>query len=235
MAESDEMKSILRITRSGVAFSGSDADIEQARLDFEKQDWIRLPGLLDPELWNMLQPQIEASNQDKEKGVIYRDLNISDSAILLLLNNPQVFKLLEQITGCGHIGCFRGRTYRIEPGGNRQVEQTHYQTPYEILTGWHTDLNGTRRLALSINMNTEPYQGGVLSIREAETKRMLWELTNQGLGDGLLFRVDERLEHRVSEVEGTVTKRAFSGWFESEPDYRTLLAEGIASSIRKTV
>lgn len=226
---------MLRITRSGVVFSGSDADIERARVDFEQQDWIRLPGLLDPQLWNMLQQQIEASDLEEKKAGIYRDLNISDSAILLLLNNPEVFKLLERITDCGHIGCFRGRTYRIAPGANHHVEHTHYQTPYEILTGWHTDLNGTRRLALSINLNTVPYQGGVLRIREAKTKRMLCELTNYGLGDAILFRVDERLEHRVSEVEGTVTKTAFSGWFESEPDYRTLLAEGIASSLRKTV
>jgi hypothetical protein len=222
---------MLRITRSGIVFYGTDADIELARADFERQDWIRLPGLLDRELGNMLQEQLASSNLGKS-GTIYQDLNVSDSAILLLLNNAQLFKIIEKVTGCGHIGCFRGRTYRIVPGANPHEEINNYR---EILTGWHTDLNGTRRIALSINLNTEPYSGGVFRLRETTTGRMLCELVNSGFGNAILFRIDERLEHHVSEVEGTVTKTAFSGWFESEPDYRTLLAEGIARSLRKAV
>lgn len=218
-----------------MVFSGSDADIEHARGHFERHDWIRLPAVLDLELWNMIQEQLAASNLEGKTASIYPAFNVSDSALVLLLNNAQLFKIIEQITGCGHIGCLRGRIYRILPGANHHVDPTHHQTPYEILTGWHTDLNGTRLLALSINLNTEPYQGGGLSIREAKTRRMLCELTNPGFGDAILFRIDERLEHRVSDVEGTVAKIAFSGWFESEPDYRTLLAEGIARSLRKTM
>lgn len=226
------MKAIFRITRSGVVFSGSDGDLELARADFERQDWIRLPAVLDREFWNMIQQQVASNNFEEKTASIYRELNVSDSAILLLVNNAQLFKIIQQITGCGHIGCFRGRTYRIVPGVNHIDELNHY---HETLTGWHTDLNGRRLVALSINLNTEPFQGGVFSIREAKTRRMLGELTNSGFGDAILFRIDERLEHRVSDVEGTVTKTAFSGWFESEPDYRTLLAEGIARSLRKTV
>ncbi len=218
-----------------MVFFGSEADIERARSDFEQQDWVRLPAILDRELWNMIQEQLAASNLEGKTASIYPAFNVSDSALVLLLNNAQLFKIIEQITACGHIGCLRGRMYRIVPGANHHVELTHYQTPYEILTGWHTDLNGTRLLALSINLNTEPYQGGGLSIREAKTRRMLCELTNPGFGDAILFRIDERLEHRVSDVEGTVAKIAFSGWFESEPDYRALLAEGIARSVRKAV
>ena len=79
----------------------------------------------------------------------------------------------------------------------------------------------------------EIYQGGVLMIREGETKRILTELTNTGFGDAILFSVDANLEHRVSDVEGTAAKTALAGWFESEPDYRMLLAESIARSLRK--
>ena len=229
------MQKMLQITRSGMVFSGSDTEIELARANFKGQDWIRLPAILDPELWNMIQHQLQNGNSEEKTPGIYPEYNVIDSTLSLLLNNPKLFKLVEQITDCGHIGCLRGRTYRIVPGANHRVEETHYQTYYEILTGWHTDLNGTRRLALSINLNTEPYQGGVLSIRDAATKRMLWELPNPRFGDAVLFRIDERLEHRVSEVEGAVPKIAFSGWFESAPNYRTLLAEGVARSLRRTV
>jgi hypothetical protein len=75
----------------------------------------------------------------------------------------------------------------------------------------------------------------VLRIRERKTRRILGEMTNSGFGDAILFRIDKRLEHSVSDVEGTVVKTALAGWFESEPDYRTLLAEGVARSLRKTV
>jgi hypothetical protein len=216
------MKTLLQITRSRVVFSGSDADMELARADFERQDWVRLPGILDRELWNVIQQQLAAVTFKEKAESIYPELNVSDGALLLLLNNAQLFKIIEQITGCGHIGCFRGRIYRIAPGAKHRLE-------------WHSDLNGTRLVALTINLNTEPYQGGVLSIREAKTKRMLGELSNTGFGDAILFRIDERLEHQVSDVEGTVPKTALAGWFESEPHYRTLLAEGVARSLRKTV
>jgi hypothetical protein len=207
---------MLQISRSGVAVSGSEADIERARADFEKQDWVRLPAILDRELLEIAQSQLCASQFEEKTANLYRELTVADSALpfalLLLLNNARLFKLIEEITGCGHIGCFRGRIYRIVPGANHHVE-------------WHTDLNGTRLVALSVNLNSEPYEGGILSIREAATKLVLCELTNSGFGDAILFRIDERLQHRVSDVEGTVAKTALAGWFESAPDYRTLLGK----------
>lgn len=208
---------MLQISRSGVVFSGSEADIERARADFEQQDWVRLPAILDRELFEIAQAQLGASQFEEKTANLYRELTVANNALpfslLLLLNNPRLFRLIEEITGCGHIGCFRGRIYRIVPGANHHVE-------------WHTDLNGTRLVALSVNLNSEPYEGGVLSIREAATERILCELTNSGFGDAILFRIDERLQHRVSDVEGTVAKTALAGWFESAPDYRTLLAGG---------
>jgi len=213
---------MLQITRSGVVFSGADTDIERARADFERQDWVILPSVLDRELWNMIQQQLAASGFEGNTASIYPELNVSDGALLVLLNSPQLFRIIEQITGVGHIGCFRGRIYRFVPGAKNILE-------------WHTDLNGTRLVALTINLSTEVYQGGVLSIRETKSRRMLCELTNSGFGDAILFRIDERLEHNVSDVEGTVPKTALAGWFESEPHYRTLLAEGVARSLRKTV
>src|SRR5882762_5735489 len=197
-------KTMLQITRSGVVFSGSDSEIERARANFERQDWFRFPAILDREMLETIQEQLEASNFEERTASLYRELNVSNSALpfalLLLLNNAQLFKVIEQITGCGHIGCFRGRIYRNLPGANHHV-------------AWHTDLNKTRLVALTINLNPEPYQGGVLTIREAKTGRILSELTNSGFGDAILFRINERLEHRVSDVEGRVAKTALAGWF----------------------
>lgn len=216
---------MLQISRSGVVFSGSEADIARARADYEQQDWVRLPAILDRELLDIAQSQLGASQFEEKTANLYSELTVADNALpfalLLLLNNARLFRLVEEITGCGTIGCFRGRIYRIVPGANHHVE-------------WHTDLNGTRLVALSVNLNSEPYEGGILNIREAATERVLCELTNPGFGDAILFRIDKRLQHRVSDVEGTVANTALAGWFESAPDYRRLLGEGRARSVEKT-
>ena len=213
---------MLQITKSGVVFSGSDEDVDRARAVFERQDWVRLPAILDQELLKMIRQQLAASDFERKTESIYQEVNVGDGALLVLLNSPQLFRIIERITGGSHIGCFRGRIYQFSPGAKNILE-------------WHSDLNGTRLAAITINLNREHYQGGVLSIRETKTKRMLGQLANPGFGDAILFRIDERLEHSVSDVEGTVAKIALAGWFESEPDYRTLLAEGIARSLQKSV
>jgi hypothetical protein len=213
---------MLQITRSRAVFSGSEADIERARADFEREHWVRLPKILDEELLTMIQQQLKAADFEETPASIYPDVNVGDGALLVLLNSPQLFKIIERIIGGRHIGCFRGRIYRFVPTAENLLE-------------WHSDLNGTRLAALTINLSSEPYEGGVLSIREKKTKRMLSVLPNSGYGDAILFRIDERLEHSVSDVRGSAAKTALAGWFESEPDYRTLMAQGIARSIRKSV
>lgn len=69
---------------------------------------------------------------------------------------------------------------------------------------------------------------------KAKRNDILTELENTGFGDAILFRVDKNLEHRVSELQGSAAKTALAGWFESEPDYRALLAENIARSLKRT-
>ena len=66
-------------------FSGSDADMEQARADFDRQDWVRLPGILDRELWNVIQQQLSTITFEANTDSIYPELNVSDGALLLLL------------------------------------------------------------------------------------------------------------------------------------------------------
>jgi hypothetical protein len=130
-------------------------------------------------------------------------------ALFLLVNDERLFRLLEEVTGCGRIGCFRGRVYRMIPGP-------------EFYHGWHDDVAGSRLAAMSINLSGEAYRGGVLQIREAGSKRILQEVANPGAGDAVVFRVSRQLEHRITEVEGCVPRTALAGFFESEPDHRTV-------------
>jgi hypothetical protein len=127
-----------------------------------------------------------------------------------LLNNPALFELLQNITGCGRIGRFHGRVYRMVPGAG------HYDF-------WHDDAFDNRMITISINLSREFYRGGLLQIRERKSQRFLHEVANTGLGDAIVFRVDRGLQHRVTDVEGDVEKVALSGWFVPWPDYRFFL------------
>jgi hypothetical protein len=102
--------------------------------------------------------------------------------------------------------------YRVAPGYG------HYDS-------WHDDIVGDRMVAMSVNLSTEIYSGGLLQIREKQSKRIVQEVANVGFGDGVVFRLDDSLQHRITDIKGEVPKTAFAGWFQSRPDFLTLLAE----------
>ena len=81
---------------------------------------------------------------------------------------------------------------------------------------WHGDTDGNRMVTLSVNLG-EPYEGGVLQIREKPSDRILHEVANTGPGDAILFALGEQLEHRVGAVTGQATKMALAGWFQRTP------------------
>jgi hypothetical protein len=74
-----------------------------------------------------------------------------------------------------------------------------------------------RRVALSINLSGQPFEGGELLLRDAASEQVLAEIGNRAEGDAVLFRVHEDLEHRVLPVAGEVPRTAFAGWFTAGP------------------
>jgi predicted 2-oxoglutarate/Fe(II)-dependent dioxygenase YbiX len=85
-----------------------------------------------------------------------------------------------------------------------------------------------RRVAMSVNLEPAPYEGGVLQIRRRENEAIIAEVENVGAGDAILFRIDAALQHRVTAVTSGV-KTAFAGWFRSAPSLRDDLAHLAAS------
>jgi hypothetical protein len=128
----------------------------------------------------------------------------------LLTNDPTFFQLIQRITGCGRIGCFTGRVYRMMQGCG------HYDS-------WHDDVTEDRMLAMSINLSSGTYSGGILQIRDSNSHRLIHQVANVGFGDGIIFRIASSLEHRVTLVDGTAPKTAFAGWFRSQTDFLSLL------------
>ncbi len=219
--------SMIQLTRVGTTFSGSPEDLDRLRSEFDRQHWIRLSKLLDPELLQLILHRIEQADflQRTHKGVgveVCMADKITWGLLHFVSNDPKLFQIIQEITRCGPIGCFDGRVYRMVPG------EGHYDS-------WHDDLGNNRLMALSINMSAGVYTGGVLEMRDVESGRIIAEVANTGLGDGILFRLSERLEHRVTQVVGTVPKTAFAGWFRSQPDFHGILRERRSSLERQRI
>lgn len=67
--------------------------------------------------------------------------------MLFAITDPALFRAIEHTTDCGPIGCFHGFVYRLGVAtGDRDR--------------FHSDMNGNRLAAMSINLGREPYKGG---------------------------------------------------------------------------
>ena len=136
--------------------------------------------------------------------------NATSAMLELLCNDPAVCSAVEAMTGCAPLTRFNGFVYRLTPGTG------HHHN-------WHNDMVQHRRVAMSINLEPEPYQGGLLQIRVRDTERVIEEVENVGAGDAVLFRIDAAMQHRAMPVTAGV-KTAFAGWFRSSPSLRDDLA-----------
>jgi hypothetical protein len=91
---------------------------------------------------------------------------------------------------------------------------------------WHDDVVEHRLIGMSVNLSTKVYMGGAFQLRSRSSGLILYEVTNTGSGDCIVFRIDPHLEHRVATVEATASKTAFAGWFQAQPEFLSLLTKG---------
>ena len=68
-------------------------------------------------------------------------------------------------------------------------------------------------IGMSINLSADGYDGGTFEIRRFGSETLIASLPNVGLGDAILFRIADGLEHQVTAVRGAIPKTAFAGWF----------------------
>jgi hypothetical protein len=136
------------------------------------------------------------------------DMRVDDRTLwggaIFALNDPTLFGVIEQLTGCGPVGSFFGSVYKIVHGAG------HFHT-------WHNDLDGNRLVALSINFSPDGYRGGVLQLAHRDKRHIIAEVANTGWGDAVIFDISDALEHRVTDVERGPDKTAFAGWFVKSP------------------
>ncbi len=196
---------MLRITKTGTIVTAGDLD--ELRAAFEVHHCVQLRGLLDPELAHLIRSRIDDTQfYERPHDEIATEECLADSTLqatlVFLINDDAFFDAVRRITGCDRFKGFWGRIYRMLP------DRAHFDS-------WHDDVDGDRVVGMSVNLSAGEFRGGEFQIRERGSERPRHQIANTGLGDAVLFRIDESLEHRVARLEGTVPKIAFAGWFVS--------------------
>jgi hypothetical protein len=197
---------------------GSQAERSDLCHEFRERNCAVLRGFLQPRLLDELLPRVERTGfRPRGHGSIGTEDSMEAggplASLLLAANDPRLFEFVMEVTDCGAIGCFDGRVYRLDP------TRGHGDS-------WHSDVGDNRLVAMSVNLTTSRYEGGLLQIRDQRSGEVTAEVGGTELGDAVLFRIAEHLRHRVSPVEGDVPRVAFAGWFKSAPSFRSVLAGG---------
>jgi 2OG-Fe(II) oxygenase superfamily len=208
---------MIYMTRRGVVIRGSEADFAAARRVFADQHCLRVQSFVDADLLAVIHRALAAAPfHDRTHDGIGTELCLSEgplsAALEFLWNSPALSAAIDRIAGCGPIGCFEGRVYRMLPA------RGHYDS-------WHSDVGEDRRVAMSVNFSVDPYEGGITEFRRATEQQPFHRIANTGFGDAIIFRIDPSLRHQVTEVTGAVAKTAYAGWFRTSPDYPTLFRE----------
>jgi hypothetical protein len=173
---------------------------------------VRLVGFLEPALLAWVQRRLDRgawttcvhSALDPPAVDLSFEDDVLAGAMLALLNDRALLAAARAITGVAEIRSFGGRVYRMDPG------PAHHDT-------WHSDMDGQRLVALSINLSRGVFAGGELALRRAGADPPLFSIANTGPGDAILFRLGDDLEHRVGPVHGDEPKIAYAGWFGRTP------------------
>ena len=189
-------------------------ELARLRDEFRRRHCLMIPRLLDPALADEIARLVEGSEFDRREhdgiGVeACMEVNATLAWLLLLANDERMLDVVQSITGCGPIGHFDGRVYRLEPSAD------HYDS-------WHDDLGDGRLVAMSVNLGRPSYKGGALEIRDRRTGATT-QARSASTGDALLFELGEHLEHRVLPVTGEAARTAFAGWYKAGPNFLSVL------------
>ena len=208
---------MIQLTREGVEGA---AEIEPLAQQFGREHVFRLRGLLHPNLMQLVSSRLQSCAWGtRDHGTIAREacpVDLVPRAVLNFATNTSAFlDFVRVVTGCPQIARFDGRVYRMSASAD------HFDS-------WHSDFGDTqdRLVGMSINLGSEPYEGGVFRLRDEASKEILCDLPNTVPGDAIFFRISPALKHMVTPLVGSVPKTAFAGWFVTgKLDYFGFLKE----------
>lgn len=204
-----ESRPPLQIARTGLAVNG---DLDGLREEFDRQNYLSLPQFIEPQLLSLIDGYVHGGAfVDRTHEGIGTELclvpNIATKTLQLLFNDPLLFDAVQRIAGCEPLRCFDGRVYRM------MADSGHYDS-------WHSDAGHDRRVAVSVNLSTQRYDGGVLEIRRTSSTDAEYAVPNNVFGSAVMFRISKDLRHRVTPVCGIAPRTAYAGWFCLSPDFQ---------------
>lgn len=127
--------------------------------------------------------------------------DVAGCALRFALQRPAFLRWCEAAAGCETINLITGTVAEIAAGTDQGL-------------GWHDDRNdgGLRQLAVTIHLSDAPYEGGLFEMCEKESGRLLVREGALPPGSVMLFRIDKRFRHRVTQVMSGGPRRVFAGW-----------------------
>jgi hypothetical protein len=212
------MALVAQLTRTGT-LRGDGETFARTRDAFARRHLVRIPSFIASDILGELARVVERCEFRRRvhsgaHGAT--DVRIEDPDVrwllMFLMNDPQLFSVIRDLTGCDEIGFFNPSIYKMEPGEGH-------------LDQWHDDAGvGNKLIGMSVNLGQLPFEGGVLQIRTTGTSAIIHSEQNTGFGDAMLFRIDASLEHFVTAVTGSVPRIALAGWFQRTPKYSEIAA-----------
>lgn len=200
----------VRLTAHETLIDG-DAESEAAlAAQFAQRHVLELPDLIQPDVLGALAPAIQAMRfvPRAEEGVgprLRERPTRVGNLLCLLLRRQELRDWLTRITGVSPLLAVNGAVARFESGGGQNLD-------------WHNDRDRSGRvLAVTINIGSAPYEGGLFQMRRCDTGEVLFEHSHRRPGSALVFRVSKALEHRVTPVSAGGPRTVFSGWYLRKP------------------
>lgn len=184
--------------------------LARARAVFADQDAIVLPSALDPVFLRTILSICRRGPYvpeyiDKIGQRTTEERDIAGGALRFALERPAFLRWVEAASGCDTVSRIAGVVAEIAAGTGQEL-------------GWHNDRNDptlARRLAVTIQLSDAPYDGGVFEMRDQQSGRMLVREGALPPGSVMLFRIDNRLRHRVTQVTNGGPRRVFAGWLSA--------------------
>jgi hypothetical protein len=181
-------------------------DVDALRLELTQRHVAVLRSFLEADEREWIRDQLETATFRAHtigatgKVELKMEPNGISARLLFKLCDPEVFDLVEAVTGCGPVASFSGRTYRMLPDAG------HFSP-------WHDDAVQGRLAAFTINLSPEPFEGARLQIKSAAGGELLTEIGDLEFGDAVLIQISRAYQHRNSPLLGTTAKTSYAGFF----------------------
>ena len=179
---------------------------ERLAAEFALHRAIACRGAIEPGLLSSLMRFCRDGSflSDEVKGLGHREVESPQRAgrvITLALKRAALISWLEGVAGCGPLGNVEGRVVRALANNHDQLV-------------WHDDLDDPcRRLAITINLSEQAYEGGLFELRDKRTHDIRATHHHLEPGTALVFDVAPDVEHRVLPVTAGGPRCVYTGWF----------------------